>query len=230
MTREQGNSHDRSSYLPRQLLALSVCAAFGLVAIVVYRQGSYTPYVLWSGIAVLTLVAAQIIFSSLSLGRSHFDRRIHERSPWQYAILGLPVILWFLVPLNHGVDQAETSGLANVIHLDFENFIDGANDPDVREQLGGKIGVLKGQYAEGRRSNLAFGLFRLKGRHEKPLSVSVVSDVSITTFKGGAWVQVTGEIEYQKRENQDEYYPVLKVRSLNDVVPTQPVWEPASFE
>ncbi len=90
-------------------------------------------------------------------------------------------------------------------------------------RLGGKIGVLKGQYNEGRKSNLVFGLFRLKGRHEKPLSVSVVSDVSITTFKSGAWVQVIGEIEYRKREDQDEYYPVLKVHSLNDIVPTKQI-------
>jgi len=51
----------------------------------------------------------------------------------------------------------------------------------------------------------------------------VVSDVSITTFKSGAWVQVIGVIEYRKPEDQDEYYPVLKVHSLNDIVPTKQI-------
>ncbi|SRR6266478_333186 len=230
MDSEQEHRHGRSNYFARQLLALSICAAVGVVTIIINYQDSYSPYLLWSGLAVVTLVGVRIAFLSFSLRRGHLEIPVRERSPWQYVVLSLPVVLYFLVPLNRGADQPDADNTAGVIQLDFEDFVNGANDPDERAHFEGKVGVLKGQYAEGRKSNLAFGLFRLKGRHEKPLSVSVVSDVSITTFKMGAWVQVIGEIEYRKREDQDEYYPVLKVHSLNDMVPTKPIGEPPSFE
>jgi hypothetical protein len=222
MDSEQEHGHGRSNYFARQLLALSVCAAVGVVTIIINYQGSFSPYLLWSGLAVVTLVGFRIAFLSFSLWRGHLEIPVRERSPWQYVILSLPVVLYFLVPLNCA-DQPDADNTAGVIQLDFEDFVNGANDPDERARFEGKIGVLKGQYAEGRKSNFVFGLFRLKGRHEKPLSVSVVSDVTITTFKSGAWVQVIGEIEYRKREDQDEYYPVLKVHSLNDIVPTKQI-------
>jgi uncharacterized membrane protein YcgQ (UPF0703/DUF1980 family) len=58
------------------------------------------------------------------------------------------------------------------------------------------------------------------------LHVAILSPENVGNIKSGAWVEVTGQIEYRKRKDRDEYLPVLKLRSASDVVLTTPDDDP----
>jgi uncharacterized membrane protein YcgQ (UPF0703/DUF1980 family) len=51
--------------------------------------------------------------------------------------------------------------------------------------------------------------------------VAIVSPESVADIKPMSWVKVTGQIQFRKRKDRDEYIPVLKLRSRQDVVPTE---------
>jgi uncharacterized membrane protein YcgQ (UPF0703/DUF1980 family) len=52
--------------------------------------------------------------------------------------------------------------------------------------------------------------------------VPVVSPESIADIKNMSWVEVTGQIQYRKGKDRDQYFPVLKLRSRQDIVPATP--------
>jgi hypothetical protein len=117
----------------------------------------------------------------------------------------------------------------DLIHLDFQELERWAFDEGKREWSEGRTGELKGQFALGK-SSQAFGLVRYKMLScpcdAIPLHVAVIAPQGVPNLKSGAWVQVTGQIQFRKRKDRDEYLPVLKLRSRNDVVPIPPDSDP----
>jgi hypothetical protein len=117
----------------------------------------------------------------------------------------------------------------DVIHLNFKDLESWAYNEDRREWSEGRTGVLRGQFAPGK-SSQAFGLVRSKitccAADVIQLHVAILSPENVGNIKSGAWVEVTGQIEYRKRKDRDEYLPVLKLRSANDVVLTTPDDDP----
>ena len=111
----------------------------------------------------------------------------------------------------------------------FLNFKDLENWAYSDQKYEGRTGVLKGQFAPGKNSQM-FGLVRSKitccAADVIQLHVAIISPESVPSYKSGSWVQVTGQIQYRKRKDRDEYIPVLKLRSAGDVVPTTPDDDP----
>jgi hypothetical protein len=158
----------------------------------------------------------------------------HGWNPWRYIMLCLPIILFFLGLPNGGFKsvkamEVEESSRAigdksgDVIHLRFKELESWANNESQRETFEGRIGVLKGQFVLGKTPN-TFGLVRFKmtccAADAIPLNVAIISPESVANFKPMSWVQVTGQIQFRKRKDRDEYLPVLKLRSRSDIVTT----------
>jgi uncharacterized membrane protein YcgQ (UPF0703/DUF1980 family) len=115
------------------------------------------------------------------------------------------------------------------VSLNFKELDRSAYNETQRDFFEGKTGTLKGQFAPGK-SSTTFSLVRLKitccAADAIPLNVVIISPESVADIKPMSWVEVTGQIQYRKRKDRDEYVPVLKLHSLQDVVPTAPDDDP----
>lgn len=167
----------------------------------------------------------------------------HGFSAWRYALLLLPITLFFLNLPNgaFGIDHIERnlSGaqLQNsdvndmqsrgegVIPLGFQELDQAAFVPDRREELQGRTGMLRGQFVPGKTPN-TFRLVRLKmtccAPDAIPLDVFIVSPQPLTNLKKGQWVEVTGQVQFRKVGESDDYKPVLQLQKAKDVVPIPP--------
>jgi hypothetical protein len=158
----------------------------------------------------------------------------HGWNPLRYIVLCLPIMLFFLGLPNGGFksvkamevedsSRAVTDKSGDVIYLSFKELEGWANNEDQRQAFEGRIGTLKGQFTLGKSPN-TFGLVRFKmtccAPDAIPLHVVIISPESVADFKAMSWVQVTGQIQFRKRKDREEYVPVLKLRSRNDIVPT----------
>jgi hypothetical protein len=293
MSHSHEHSHDQSTYYMEQLCTIGVCGLLGVVAILLYYQrildfmlARYLhPYVLWSGIAILSLAALRGVFLWMSVGRAsanhHHDHghdhdhdHAHEHShdmhhehmthghdldpvaaghdhghghehgwnPWRYIVLCLPIMLYFLGLPNQGFTSAKAIDVEDsdkvvadkgegkeAISLNFKDLESWAYSDNMREWSEGQTGQIKGQFAPGKSAH-AFGLVRYKitccAPDAIPLHVAILSPEPIAGIKSGTWVQVTGQIQYRKRKDRDEYAPVLKLRSAQDIVQTPPDDDP----
>jgi hypothetical protein len=220
----------------------------GVVAVMLYFQKSLNfmlahflhSYVLWSGFVLLGLAGARTLFLWSSAGRHHDCVHEHGWRPWRYIVLCLPIMLFFLGLPNQGFSSAkaievEESELnikdrgGNVIHLDFRDLERWAFDEAKREWSEGRTGMIQGQFAPGKSSH-TFALFRDKiiscPCDRIRIYVAVLSPDGVGQFKSGSWVQATGQIQYRKRMDRDEYVPVLKLRSQADIVSIPPDDDP----
>ncbi len=117
----------------------------------------------------------------------------------------------------------------DVIELNFKELESWATNDNQREAFEGRTGRLKGQFVLGKTPN-TFGLVRFKmtccAADAIPLNVAIISPVSVADIKAMSWVQVTGQIQFRKRKDREEYVPVLKLRSRQDIEPTDRVEDP----
>jgi hypothetical protein len=156
----------------------------------------------------------------------------HGWNPIRYVLLMLPVALFFLNLPNQGfsalksvdVELDQTKSLANsssdLFPMTFKGLEQAAYSEDQRELLTGKLVELIGQFAPN--SPRTFTLVRYKmsccAADAIPLNVVIVAPESIKTAKPRDWVQVTGVVEFDKRKGRDEYLPVIRLRTMNDLV------------
>jgi hypothetical protein len=243
MTSCHDHSHAYSAYYLEQLCTIGVCGTLGLVAVMLYYQRFLNfmlapflhPYVLGSGWVLIGLAGFRTVLMWSSRGHHHHGHD-HSWGPWRYGVLCLPIMLYFLGLPNQGFSSAKAVEVedidhpvvdqgGDVIHLDFLDLERWAYDETQRNWSEGRNGELKGQFAPGKSSEV-FGLVRFKIIScicdAIRLDVAILSPNGIGKIKPGAWVQVTGQIQYRKRKGRDEYVPVLKVRSPNDIVPVPP--------
>jgi len=171
----------------------------------------------------------------------HGHDHSHGWAPWRYAVLLLPIVLYFLNLPNQGFSsnylgqhlsaiELEDSAVKTltrkgqgVEQLGFKDLELAASQPAYRKDLEGKIGVLRGQYVPGNTDNTA-RLARFKitccAADAIPLNATIVSPDRLTGyFKPGDWVEVTGQIQFRKRKDRDEYLPVLQIESRHDIKP-----------
>jgi hypothetical protein len=158
----------------------------------------------------------------------------HGWNPWRYIVLCLPIMLFFLGLPNGGFKSVKAmeveessraitdkSGEA-IIYLNFKELESWASDDLMRENFEGRIGRLKGQFVP--KSQTSFGLVRFKmtccAADAIPLNVVILSPEGFQDFKAMSWVQVTGQIQFRKRKDRNEYVPVLKLRTREDVTET----------
>src|SRR5262245_26983871 len=181
--------HDHSNVAADRFFALGICAALGVICILLWLSTYAWPpdsndptmlnlllaprfhmWVLVGGIGLLALAGLRGLGwwteskhvcteSHGDCGHEHHD---HERgwAPWRYAVLVLPVVLYSLGLPNKGL----TSGTVDPHLGELESSIKVRNpnairylgflelkeaNSEVREELEGRIGQMKGQLFPG---------------------------------------------------------------------------------
>jgi hypothetical protein len=173
---------------------------------------------------------------------AHDHGHEHGWSPWRYAVLLLPVALFFLNLPNQGfsdvksnvdpttidIDDQGKPHEGQLIPLDFKELDQAAYDPSRREFYEGKRGRLKGQFAPSGDPK-RFTLVRYKITCCAPdaiaLNVMIVSPKPVPV-KANKWVEVTGQIVFAKRRDREEYLPVLRLASPADLKEIPPESNP----
>ncbi|MCS6852666.1 MAG: hypothetical protein NZ700_16035 [Gemmataceae bacterium] len=172
----------------------------------------------------------------------------HAWNPWRYIVLLLPVVLYFLNLPNAGFsqdyiarqfrknDELENTGIVSVpakgsqpIHLGFLELDRAAGVEKKREEFEGEIGRLQGQFVAGsssREFSLARMLIRCCAADVVPLRVIVISPTDLPPFEPMQWVEVTGQIQFRKVKDRNEYVPILQLASPADVVAIPPPASP----
>ncbi len=174
---------------------------------------------------------------------AHDHDHDHGWNPWRYTVLLLPIALYLLNLPNQGFSHEymkrqmkggnlEDNRILTVerkgdgtINLAFQELDQAAYLQDSRDYYQGRMGKVKGQYVSGSNEKECT-LIRMKRTcctaDAFPIRIKVVSPQRITHITGEKWVEVTGQIQFRKLHNRDEYVPVLQVESANDIVETTP--------
>jgi hypothetical protein len=236
------HTRDRSSYYLEQLCKIATSGGLGIVIVLLYFRGlldfivpiSFRGYLLCSGFAILALVVLRIIF--LFAHRNHqFPYEDKDtRKLWRHAVLCIPILSYFLALPGEAITSyrwAESEQSEGIVHLTIEDLEAFANDDDLREKTTGWIARVEGQFIANPNSKMIFVVkYKPDWEHKSPSSVAVTLDETVPEIRSGAKIRVTGEIQYRKRNHLDEYLPVLKLRSLNDMILLDPIREPPGWE
>ena len=153
----------------------------------------------------------------------------------------LPIVLYFLNLPNSSfsadwVARATSTGAVEGpakevaskegLVLGFKELSNAAYYPDLRAELEGKTGQLKGMFSPI--SPKEFTLFRVKinccAADAIPVEVRIISPENITRVEAKEWVEVEGQIQFRKLVGRDKYLPVLMLKSADQVrkIPPQP--------
>jgi hypothetical protein len=163
----------------------------------------------------------------------------HGWSPWRYAILLLPIVLYFLNLPNQGFSAAVFEKLADpakgldtgsqevaakgtgVIPLEFKELERAASTAEQRQYYEGQSGRLVGQFNPSRETDKVFSLVRFKitccAADAVPLKVAIVSPEPVLEVQPLQWVEVTGQIQFRKLRDKEEYLPVLQLKSKEQI-------------
>jgi uncharacterized repeat protein (TIGR03943 family) len=169
---------------------------------------------------------------------SHDHGHDHGWTPARYAVLMLPIVLYFLNMPNStfsaeaysrmmSSSQTEDSAtpVANKegLVLGFKELTNAAHDQVTRTALQGQTGRLVGMFQPSDNAK-RFTLFRVKmsccAADAIPVGVVILSEQNITRFEKGNWVEVEGQIQFHKLQGQEKWIPVLYVKSADQVKPT----------
>jgi hypothetical protein len=169
-------------------------------------------------------------------GEAHGHDHGHEHgwNPIRYAILLLPVVLYFLNVPSKGLSfdtfkQEIEAGKSvavkerdNVLDLDFKELKAAASSSSMREYFEGRTGRLKGQYVPSGQEKV-FSLIRLKmrccGADAVPADVVILAPQPVSGLKSMDWVEVQGVIQFNKRANRNEFVPVLQMDKISPTAP-----------
>jgi hypothetical protein len=172
---------------------------------------------------------------------SHDHGHEHGWTPARYAVLMLPIVLYFLNLPNSsfsaerfGRDLAANSleGPTHLITdqgqaygLGFKELTAAAFFAEQRAAHEGKTGKLRGKFSP-LASDKEFTLFRVKmnccAADAIPVGVRIISAENITRFTPGQWVEAEGQIQFHKVVGQEKYMPVLLLKSADQVKPIPP--------
>jgi uncharacterized repeat protein (TIGR03943 family) len=175
---------------------------------------------------------------------AHSHDHDHGWTPARYAVLMLPIVLFFLGLPNAGfssshfkfdrqtlqgdlIQNVQAKG-GEMVELGFKELSNAALVPAAREELEGKTGRLRGMYAR-QGSDKEFTLFRVKmnccAADAIPLEVRIVSPENITRINDKQWVEVEGQIQFRKVGGKNKYLPVLQLKSADQVKKIAPLSE-----
>jgi PDZ domain len=111
------------------------------------------------------------------------------------------------------------------VALQFKELERAAYTAAQRQYYEGKIGEIVGQFVQGKNPR-SFSLTRFKmtccAADAIPLNVVIVSPEDVTGVKPLTWVKVSGQIQFHKRKDRDEYASVLQIRRPGDIVEVDP--------
>ena len=125
----------------------------------------------------------------------------------------------------------ELTRTADIIDLGFLELNDAALSTERREFYAGKIGRLRGQFIPSQDIPRGFNLARIRIRccaaDTTTLAILIFVDPNVpaSTFENinpRDWVQVTGEIQFRKRKDRDEYATIMVVSKPDGVKKCDP--------
>jgi hypothetical protein len=166
----------------------------------------------------------------------------HGWTPARYAVLMLPIVLYFLNMPNSsfsaetirknldvsGVESAQSNMASKEgLVLGFGELKRAAEDPSARKEMEGKTGKLVGRFLPSG-DDRQFTVFRVNMKcciaDAQPEGALIICEENITRFKKDDWVEVEGQIQFPKNPKLNKYLPVLYLKSANQVksVPPQP--------
>jgi hypothetical protein len=174
----------------------------------------------------------------------------HGSMPFRYAVLLLPVVLYFLNLPNSGFSQENLDrkiGVAQeidgsfdlvkgkdtgeIVNLGFKELSSAAPSARAREVLEGKYGRLKGMFKGIGAKECT--MYRIKmnccAADAIPLKVRILSKESLPSLSSGEWVEVVGQIQFRKAKGTDEYIPVILLESSRQIQPTTPEENPYEY-
>ncbi len=177
----------------------------------------------------------------------------HSWAPWQYAVLIIPAVLFFLelpldgfnrtrldadlqdVTLDPGTAQAQ-QGLASVvgapallafrkdskpIHMRFSELSVHASRGQSRDYYEGRNVILEGYFRRAAGSDREFQLFRVMvnccGTDSITLRSRIVAPEALQGFNYMDWVQITGELSFQKIAGRNDYMPVIRIANMDKI-------------
>src|SRR5262249_36628011 len=98
---------------------------------------------------------------------------------------------------------------------------------DLRSAYKDQLVKVRGQFSPSQ-SDRIFGLMRMKiqccGADALPVKVEIISREPVTTFKQGAWIEVTGKVDF--RRYGTGYLTMLRVNGPGSVKPIAPDLDP----
>jgi len=151
-----------------------------------------------------------------SHAQAHDHGHDHGLAPWRYAVLLLPIVLYFLnmpAPPASAQDEPLEEGVVNPGFQETEQM---ASSKELRDEWTGKTIRLKGQFSEGP-NDKSFSLFRLKmtccAADAYPMKILIRSPDSVSV-RSGQWVKVTGVLTFQQDRKGDKFIPILDVRKV----------------
>jgi hypothetical protein len=205
-----------------------------------------------AGATPLTVVSAPLDEAPAhDHGHGHDDGHGHNHgwSPWRYAVLLIPIVLFALGMPSAGQDWSAGfvqdriadqrvadvqfndnlagDAAAPVLPLEFNTLKKAAYYPDQRERYQGQVGRLKGQLVRSANGDKTFSLVRIKmtccAADAIPLNVVIISSKlspqKLEQFANMEWVEVTGQIDFRERAGHDDFLPVLQLRGDGDLQP-----------
>lgn len=128
--------------------------------------------------------------------------------------------------------EIELTREVETVELQFKELERAAYSQATRQYYEGKIGKVKGQFVPTSNSRV-FSLTRFKitccAADAIPLNVTIRLDSqeSLADITPLQWVEVKGQIQFQKRKDRDEYASVLVVQAKSDINKTDA--DPAPF-
>jgi hypothetical protein len=168
----------------------------------------------------------------------------HTWAPIRYLVLAIPVLLYFLVPLEAlsgaGLSEGAVDPTAGFMdakgylgQLQFKELEGVPNNPTRRQFYEGKIAQLTGQFVASPSTDRMFSLVRMKIRccaaDAVPLPAAVIVDdsqvqevpveqrVPNAAALNRKWVEVTCQIQFRPRLDQpNEWVVVLVVRPTKE--------------
>lgn len=185
-------------------------------------------------------IHAEVVGTAVDAQAGHDHGHDHGWNSWRYAILLLPVALYFLNLPNQGFSQARIaaelqsrgslgdSGMVHVaakgdkvLGLDFKELDRAASTPALRAYFEGQRGWLEGQFVPIQDNRKVFTLVRFKitccAADSVQLNLAIVSPENISEIKPLDWVRAEGQIQFRKIKDKEEYMPVLQLGSPDDV-------------
>jgi hypothetical protein len=164
---------------------------------------------------------------------THDHGHDHGWTPARYAVLMLPIVLYFLNLPNSSFsaewykDRLTSSAIEgggtvtskDGVVLGFKELANAAYFPETRQAMEGKTGKLAGMFSPVNAKE--FTLFRVKmnccAADAIPVEVRIISDENITAVNPKDWVEVEGQIQFRKVVGREKYLPVLYVKAADQV-------------
>jgi hypothetical protein len=143
----------------------------------------------------------------------------HGWAPWRYAVLLLPIVLYFLgIPAGRADDDLPEEG--GIPNLDFKEVEQAAVTPEGRHFWEGKEGRLMGKVSGKSSDGKTLRLYRDKVTccyaDAYPIKILIQSAQPVQQGER-TWVKVVGKVTFHKAPDRDEWITLMVADSVKSM-------------